>query len=214
MLSKGFNESKLELIYNGIDISMYKDLKIKKNEEHIIGTVGRFDQSKGIDTLIISFKTILENFPNLKLEIIGKGCQELYYKELVTKLNLEKNVRFLGYLNPNDVLQHMTRWEIFILPARWEGLGMVLIEAGFLMLPIIATNVGGIPEIITNNVNGFLIKPDDPYEINTKVIELMRSKSKRIYMGQQSRIKVKEYFLIEDMVIKTEKLYEKIFDNK
>ena len=93
---------------------------------------------------------------------------------------------------------------LFILPARWEGFGIVLIEAGILGLPVISTNVGGIPEIISDNINGFLVEPDSPNDICKKALELIASQSKCDEMGKEGKKNVRRNFSIEKMVLDTE----------
>ena len=210
LINMGIKNKKLKVIYNGINLDLYKNLESTKSKYFTIGTIGRLDTQKGIDTLLESFKQIIITYPNTKLEIIGDGPLKKEYMNLSLKLGLENNVTFVGYIQPNEVRLKAASWDLFILASRWEGFGMVLIEAGAMGLPVIATNVEAIPEIIIDNYNGFLVNPDSPKEISDKSLHLISSPLERSKLCNNGFNNVKKYFSIIKMVNETEKLYKEI----
>ena len=129
---------------------------------------------------------------------------------LSLKLGLEHNVTFIGYIQPEEVRLKISNWNLFILASRWEGFGMVLIEAGAMALPVIATNVEAIPEIIIDSYNGYLVNPDRPKEISEKTLHLINSPLECLKIGENGKINVQNYFSMTKMVLETEKIYQEI----
>ena len=210
MQKLGIQENKLKVIYNGIDLDCYKKLNKIKNDNFTIGTVGRINAKKGIDTVLRAFEKVLIDYPNLKLNIVGDGPSKDEYIKLSIKLGINENVKFLGYMQPEEVMVEMSKWNLFILASKSEGFGMVLIEAGALGIPIIATRVGAIPEIIKDDYNGYLVDVDSIYQIYKKILYLIHSKNNRKRLSKNGLENVNENFSILKMVEKTEELYEEI----
>ncbi len=210
MQKLGIQENKLKVIYNGIDLDSYKKLNKIKNDNFTIGTVGRVNAKKGIDTVLRAFEKVLIDYPNLKLNIVGDGPLKEEYIKLSIKLGINENVKFLGYMQPKEVMAEMSKWHLFILASKSEGFGMVLIEAGALGIPIIATRVGAIPEIIKDDYNGYLVDVDSIYQIYKKILYLIHSKNNRKRLSKNGLENVNENFSILKMVEKTEELYEEI----
>ena len=206
LINKGFDNQKLHVIYNGINIDKYKVARFDVNE-NIITTIGRIDKQKGIDTLIKSFSKFLEIFPKSKLNIIGEGPLKDEYIFLAKKLNIYDNINFTGLISSEEVIEHLRKTDLFVLASRWEGFGMVLIEANAIGIPVIATKVEAIPEIIKDGYNGFLISPNSPIEILEKMKELIESKDLRKDMGQNGIHNVLNKFSLDKMVTNTQNLY-------
>ncbi len=106
------------------------------------------------------------------MNIVGSGEKTSEYKNLVKKLNLDKHVNFLGRKKKEEIAELMRKSTFFVLPSLWENLPCVIIEALSCGLPVVATRVGGIPEII-NNKNGVLVKPSDSEELATAMEWMM-----------------------------------------
>ena len=124
--------------------------------------MGKVQWAKGVDLLIEAFFKIAKKFPNYKLTIVGDFAEPSYYnglKERVKDLNLKNRIEFLG--NREDVPELLNSSKLFVLPSRSEGWGVALAEALSCGLPCIATNVGGIPEVLENYKGDCkLIKPE------------------------------------------------------
>ena len=206
----GMSEEKLKVIYNGIRVDYYKNLNKVKNDNFTIGTVGRINDKKGIDTVLKAFKKILKDYPNVKLNIIGDGPSIDKYIKLSFNLGINQSVNFMGYMQPHKVMLEMSKWNLFILASKAEGFGMVLIEAGALGIPVIATRVDAIPEIIKNDYNGFLVDVDNVDQIYIKSLHLIRSPHKREILSKNGLNNVYKNFSILKMVKETEKIYEEI----
>lgn len=187
---------KFKLIYNGISpidflprAEAREKLGLSQNEL-VIGTIAELHKNKGLKYLL----SIL----NLQFVIIGEGEER---KELANK-----NLRLLGHVNNAAAL--LPALDIFILPSIKEGLPYVILEAGLAGLPVIATNVGGIPEVIIDNETGRLIPPKDSPALAAALEDLIKNLEIRKSLGANLQAKVQQEFNLERMVRETIKVYE------
>ena len=145
--------NKIEVVYNGINTQKFKlrekNIKTKKTTYNFI-FVGNIDFNKGIDLLILAFNA-LKQLP-ISIDIYGKGKDSNKFENQVKLLGLKETIKFKGEIQ-NDLLgQKLTEYDFFILPSRFETFGIVLIEAMSCGLPVIASNITAIPEIVKNEV--------------------------------------------------------------
>jgi len=220
----GLNEKKLNLIYNGVnkpvlnsEISLtYIDkFSLNPEKEIIIGTAARLNEVKGLTYLLQGFAIVnthllsnndgLNN--NLKLVIAGTGKLETALKKQANELKIDHQVVFAGYIN--DLPNLMSLFDVFVLPSLQEAASLACIEAMSLAKPIIGTSVGGIPEQVYDNVNGFIVEPRNPQQIANSLIQLIENPSLREKFAKNSYLRYREYFDSEVMVQKTVELYEK-----
>lgn len=161
---------------------------------------------KGIHVLIESMARVVERYEQQLLLIAGSGE---YYKELeklVYDRKLENNVVFLGHLDQRTLALYMQNCMVLVLPSLSEGLGRVLIEAMACGKPVIGTNVGGIPELIKDGENGFLISPNEPYILADRIIYLIQNPDIAIKMGANGKKLVYDIFSNEKYLIKFREL--------
>lgn len=176
------NNPELKLIPMGVDpiedLSNQSRGNPQGKKEEIILFVGRLIQWKGVHILISAMNKVKESNPNVQLYIIGDGIYLNHLRELVSHLNLENNVFFLGRIPDGDLSNWYQKASVFVLPSimidnQTEGLGVVLLEAMAFGLPVIGSNIGGIPDIIENNVNGLLVPPGDPDALADAIIWIL-----------------------------------------
>lgn len=208
---------KVVIVPNGVDIRQFenldkgkirKELKISKQKKVIL-FVGRLHSIKGVKYLIQAIKIILNKDKNVKLLIVGDGDERKNLENLCKNLNLENHVTFVGEVSPEKVPKYMVASDIFVLPSLSESFGIVNIQAMYCGLPIVATNVGGIPENVIDQINGFLIEPRNEYQIAEKVILLLNNNELREKISENNKEKASNYSW-ERVVEKLEKLYETI----
>jgi glycosyltransferase involved in cell wall biosynthesis len=155
--------------------------------------VGQLTHGKGILTLIHATKRLLQKNPSIKLIILGKGPLVDYIK--TTSDNIGDQLRYYGFLPYNKVLKFYQMADIIVSPSIWpEPLSRVIIEAMALGRPVIATNVGGIPEIITHEKDGILVRPGDPKELERALYRLITDPDLRSRMGLEGRKTIKKRY--------------------
>jgi len=200
---------------SGADIK--RNLNIEKNE--ILLYIGDLTKERGLHILIEALSGLLEKFPSLKVLIAVNRPIEIYERsrinEKVTALGLNDNVIPLGIVD--NMPQIMTASDIFVAPyLSIEGIAdypISLLEAMACGKPVVATKVGGIPEMVINQKNGLLIRPNDPVELVNAIIYMLNNKEKAIKMGLEGAKLVYEKFRAEIVVDELERIYEEVISN-
>ena len=216
------HSGKLEVIHNGIDTTWWQsqllrftddDLsKIKtdvfkaKKDTLIIISVAELHERKGQKFLIKAMPEVVEKYPNTKLVIVGDGPNRENLESLIKKLKLERHVILLG--RKKDVPQLLKSANIFALPSRREAFGLVNLEAMLTPLPIVATKVGGIPEIVINDKTGILVEPENSEEFTKAIIKLISKPDLRKKYAKAGQNRAKNTFSAKKMAKEYEKIYE------
>lgn len=179
------SERKMCVIENGIDFTKFKNndknreetrkkYNIKDNEI-LIGVVGRLSEQKDPMTMIRAFELVQKENKNTKLIYVGSGELEESVKQYAKEKEILHKVIITGWVN--NVEKYIPAFDIAVLPSKWEGFGLVLIEYMACEKPIIASQVGGIKNIIRNEQNGFLVETNNYAMLACKIIETIKNKS-------------------------------------
>jgi N-acetyl-alpha-D-glucosaminyl L-malate synthase BshA len=204
------------VIPNGIDIEKFTVLpdkeKIRKelgvsNSDRVIIFIGNLRPIKGVEFLVRAMNIIRQEEPNVRLILVGEGSQVDYLRNMVEELHLERCVVFTGEVSNEIVPSYLAASDIFVLPSLSEGFSIASLEAMACGLPIIATEVGVLPDIIENGVNGFLIKSGEPKEISEKVLNLLGNEDLRGKISENNKKKAKGYSWT-DIVQRLEEAYQ------
>lgn len=177
-----------------------------------IGYVARLSEEKGHTYLIQALPIVLEKFPYIKLILAGSGRDENKLKNQVNSLGIDEHIIFLGHIN--NVFKFLEHIDLFVLPSRSDALPVAIIEAMSVGLPIVATNVGGIPEMIENDKTGILVSPQDSEELANAIIYLLSNPTKAKEMGLSGKKVALEKFTELEYVKKYKKLYENLINQK
>ena len=169
-------------------------------DEKLVLFVGMLIFLKGIHILIQAMEPVIRQIPDAKLLIIGRGGYKSQLEKLVSELGLEGKVEFVDHVPQAALRDYMRMCRVLVLPSLSEGLPRVLIEAMACGKPVIGTNVGGIPSLIHDGVNGFLIPPNDPEALAEKLIYLLSNEDKAVRMGAKGREFVTQTFSTERYV--------------
>ena len=215
----GIGEEKITKIYNGIQHEVYQnngdggtqfktELGIPQGVP-LVGTTARLAPQKGLETLLEAARITLDQGKDCFFLVAGEGPVKEELENQVNRLNLGENVLFLGRIN--NVAEFLSCLDIFVLPSISEGLSISLLEALAAKKPVVASRVGGIPEIVIDGVTGSLVPPGDPVSLASRIIENLDHPEHSALMGIQGSQRVKEYFNLEDMVKKTEKIYKELW---
>lgn len=209
--------SKTVVIYNGIDfkklyssslsIDLRKDLSISSHDP-VIGMIGRTDLYKDHETLLYSVKEVIKSIPKTKLLLIGDGEKYSQIKKLSEELNISKSVYFLGVRD--NIVDFYKALDVFVLSSKSEGFGRVLVEAMAIKRPVIGTNIGGIPEIIENNVSGILVPKNEPNELAQAILNLIQNPKFAKRLAYQAEKQVHERFCIDTHVKNVQQIYDSI----
>lgn len=190
--------------------------KTRLSDENIILFVGRLVERKGLAYLIKAFADIVSDIPH-RLIIIGNGPERPELEDLVKHLKLADRVHLTGWISAEEKLRYYEKCSFFVLPAVYdkhgdtEGLGVVMIEAMYCAKPVIASNVGGITDIIIDRVNGLLVPPADPPALAEAIKLLATDDALRKKMGAQAKKDVDARFNWNTIVNKLIALYEKYY---
>lgn len=203
-------EDKIVVIHNGIDIMKLRVKHERPNDlvaisHPIICTIGRLHRSKGHRYLIKAFNDVVNEFPSANLLIVGDGDQRKYLENIVTENGLCNSVHLVGTRTNISAILQLT--DIYVFPSLEEGLGISLIEACAVGKPCIASNVGGIPEVIVSGESGFLVPPADSSALASKIILLLKDNVRAKNLARCALKVVKDKFNIDDKVKNLEELY-------
>jgi len=191
---------KVIVIYNGIDPDKFKRPPSSERnwvddipeDIFVIVCIARLYQQKGQIYLIRAMREVVNKFPKTELLLIGDGPLEAALKKEVERLCLGNHVIFLGRMK--DVSMVLSRCNLVVLPSIWEGFGIALIEGMANRKPVVATNVGGIPEIIEDGKMGRLVPPRDSFALANAILEIAGNKEKAERMGLLGQEKVNNTF--------------------
>ncbi len=203
-----------------IDLNEMK-LSNKKNEfpENklvlFVAGLNKGQKYKGLSYLIKSISILKQKFPEIKLIVIGSGNNSAYFKKLSKEFNLSENVFFTGKISQEKLLNYYSSCKTLVLPStsNSEGFGLVLLEAMAFSKPVIGSNVGGIPVLIKNNFNGFLVEPKNPVKLAQAIEFILTNEKKAKEFGENSFRKAKE-FSPEKSVNKLIKVFESVLNEK
>lgn len=212
---------KIVTIPNGVDVRKFEksfsrkrirnELKINP-KDFVIGTVGRLTSAKAYNVLIDAFEIVHKEIQNSILLFVGDGELKSDLEKYVAKKDIKDHVRFLG--TRSDIPELLSVFDIFVLSSDREGLPVALLEAMAAGLPVIATAVGGIPEVINDGWNGYLVPPGNADTLVEKIQWLLRDREERRKISKNARVTIKENYTIEKTTHRIEKTYEQFTSEK
>lgn len=192
-------DSRLILIPCGVEIKEKSKKSIPKElqEKFIVGSVSRLTREKGQDYLIRAIPRVLEKIPNALFIIVGDGPDKDYYQNLVKELRVHNNVIMPGFVNNTEFYYRI--FDVFVFPTVWdlEGFGLVIPEAMKYKIPVIGSNIGPVPEIIDEGINGIIVKQKNEEEIANAVVMLGLDENLRKRMGENGYKKMTAMYDIE-----------------
>lgn len=172
--------------------------------------LGRLVRSKGYDLAISAFCLILSRFSSAHLIIAGDGPDRKELEQKATELGLQNVVDFLGWVNPDEVPALINTATVVVIPSRSDSLPNVAKEAALMARPVLATRVGGLPEVVVHRKTGLLVKPEDPSALAEAVVYLLDHPVEATLMGQSARLFVQEVFSWDHYVDAYDSLYQNL----
>jgi len=196
---------------NGHNEYLYNELNINEND-FILSCIARLTEQKGQRYLLQSISRLRYKFPNLRVLFAGEGEDKEILEKMAQELGIIDNVRFLG--QRQDISEILYLSDGVVLPSLYEGLPMCLVEAMAVGKPVIATAVGGTPEVVYDKETGFLIPPTDINALTDAIEKLMNLPDKGEGMGRKAARMVRDRFSIDIVARKTEYLFHALVNDK
>lgn len=216
LIEDGVPENKIVTIKSGVDLGRFnsvsppedfrKSLKIPDGDI-LVGTIAAITGEKGYPNLIRAAKVVLGRAENVTFLAVGGGSDEEEVRNLAEKLNLGGKFIFAGFRE--DIGNFLKSFDIFVLASKMEGLGTSVLDAQTVGLPIVATTAGGIPEMIVDGRNGFLVPPEDEASLADAILRLIGDGRLRQKLGENAKREVKR-FSIDKTIRDNIELYRKI----
>ncbi len=211
------------VVHNGIDIGLYPPLTPRMRADArsrlalppaatLVGTVARLHPSKGVDDFVRAAGRVLAKVPGARFVVVGDGKERAALDRLAGELGIPDKVHFVG--ERSDVRSLLAGLDLFVLASREEGLGTALLEAMAAGVPVVATSVGGIVEVVEDSVSGILAPPGDVDRLADSIVTMLDNRELADRLAKNGRRRVTEMFSIEATVEKTQKLYEELLETK
>ncbi|MDN5130869.1 glycosyltransferase [Aliarcobacter butzleri] len=210
-----YTNKNVEVTPFGVDIQQFHPMEVESlfdKDDIVIGTVKSLEDKYGIEYLIRAFKIVSDKYSNLplKLLIVGGGNLEYNLKNLVKELNIEKKSIFTGKVMFDDTPKYHNMLSIFIAVSNSESFGVSVIEASSCAKPVIVSNIGGLPEVVENNITGFIVPPRDPSKTAEAIEKFVLDKNLQQQMGQNGREMVKRLYTWNDNVNRMIEIYKEL----
>ena len=216
-----YGSNRVSCIHNGIDLEAVRVTTSREafrrkwqipEDAVVIGTVGRLVPVKGHAILLEATRILQASIGNVALVLVGDGPLRKDLEANAKRLGLEKSVIFAG--QQDQSYDFMNMMDVFVLPSLHEGIPMVVLEALALQRPVVATRVGGIPEVIEHGQTGFLAEPSDASSLARLLQRLVEDLPMAVSIGKAGRTRVEEKFTARTMAGKTAELYEQVLSKE
>jgi len=198
-LELGADRNRIRIVSNGIDCHKFSPNSSRNDAKPVVGCFARVVPVKDQMTFIRACKKVIEKH-RVDFVIVGEIQDSQYYHEcqtLVQELELTENIEFIGYVD--NLLEWYHRVDIFVLTSLWEGIPLTLLEAMSCGLPCICTAVGGVPDILCDPSVGYVVPPNDPGSLASRICQLLEDETLRAEIGKRARESVEEKYTIQRM---------------
>ncbi len=195
LLSSSDSAEKLHIIHCGVDPARYVDRSASKEPDNESGEVrlafvARLDHVKGVGELLEAVAELADEHPGLRLDVAGDGPGRAQFEDLAGSLGIADRVTFHGYVNQTAVSELLAAADVYVLPSFAEGVPVGLMEAQASGLPVIATQVGGVSELVIDKETGFVCRPGDREQLARRISMLIADSTLRRRMGTAGRARV------------------------
>ncbi len=215
VVEEGRTAAPRSLIYNGIDLDRYdhqepcctlREEFAMEPDSQIVGVVGRLELEKGHPTLLEAWPLVLQSVPGAYLMIVGEGSRLDALREIAHEQGIERHVVFTG--RRDDIPAVTAAFDVAVLPSYREAQGLTILEAMAMSRPVVASDVGGIPEMIEDGVTGLLVPPHDPPALAGAIVRLLRDHQLADMIGRAGHDMVHDRFCVQLMVNAIQDLYD------
>ncbi len=197
------------VIYNSLEVPPYAPEPLPTDAPRLL-CVGRLTEEKGFDLALVAFASIVRRFPNARLVIVGDGPQRSALESQTHGLRITGHVEFTGWVVPDKIPALINAATLVVMPSRREGFPLVALQTGLMARPIVATRVGGVPEVVVQKETGLLVEKEDNHGLAKAISFLLEHPEAATLMGQAARRRAQEVFSWERCVDAYHTLYWKL----
>jgi glycogen(starch) synthase len=201
--------SRSSVIYNGLEMPRLALEPLPFEPPRII-CLGRLAPEKGLDVALAAFVSVLARFPEARLMIAGDGALRDELRQQAADLNVARAVDFVGWVAPEAVPALINTSTIVLMPSREESLPLVALDAAAMARPIVATRVGGLPEVVAHRETGLLVETEDRRGFAEAISFLLENREAAVRMGEAARVRAKILFNWDGHVDAYDQLYQKL----
>ncbi len=216
LLEDGIPVEKVDLIRNAVELNP-EDLKVEIHQVRrqigiprdavLCALVGRLVWAKGFDDFISAFSQTAEQIKNIQAVIVGEGELRESLEKQIENFGLQERILLLGYQGHSTVLNILMSSDLYVMPSRSEGIPFALLEAAALGLPIVATNCGGIPEVVTNDESAVLVPVGDVSALSRALVSLCMDRNLASGLGQKARARIQKDYSLPVQMEATRQVY-------
>tara|TARA_Y100000992_G_C21057899_1_gene392725 strand:- start:71 stop:682 length:612 start_codon:yes stop_codon:yes gene_type:complete len=203
----------MDVIPFGVDLDLFSP-KNRIKEKFVVGTIKSIEDYNGIDCLIDSANIVINDFKkDILFIIVGNGSLKKDMEEKVKMLNLDDKIKFIGFVEHEDVKKYYDMLSIFVAVSTRESFGVSVLEAAALEIPSITSNIGGLTEVNLHNKTGLVIEPDRPLQLAKSIIKLYEDNGLRKNLGANARKMVVKKFNWDESIKKMLKVYKNAIED-
>jgi glycosyltransferase involved in cell wall biosynthesis len=181
--------SRMHIVHCGVVPSLYAPVRHEAGRKRIL-FVGRIEAIKGLPILLDSARRLRREHPELRITLVGDGGDRKWLEQRAEEMGLGDVVEFTGYQSQAQVAEHLGRTDVFVLPSFAEGVPVVLMEAMCGAVPVVATQVAGVGELVEDGLSGYIVPPGDAATLTARIDALLRDVELRQRLGDAGRAKV------------------------
>ncbi len=197
------------VVYNGLELARGAP-EPRHVEEPRVLCLGRLAREKGMDLALAAFATIAERFPSSRLTVAGDGPDRHALETQAAREGVGHLVDFIGWVLPERVPSLINDHAIVLMPSREDSFPLVAIEAALMARPVVATRVGGLPELVVHEETGLLCKPEDPRALADAVVRLLSDPTSGARLGRSAQRRAREVFAWKRHVDSYDALYQRL----
>ncbi len=202
-------ESKISIIPFGVEIpEAFAD---RKSDDIVrLVYIKKHEKIYGPDVLLAAMQKVIRIKPSIHLTLAGRGSMTAELRQQSKQLGIENSVDFCGFINSDEISSFLSQYDIMVMPSLQESFGVAVLEASAVGLPVVASNIGGVPEVLISEKTGILVPPGRAEKLSQAIIRLAENAELRRTMGQAGRKMVAEKFRWEVSLDKMAELYERL----
>jgi len=213
-VTRHYTDKEVHVVPFGIDCQVFRPTeRINMTSTVTLGFVKHLRIKYGPEYLIRAMSLIVAEYPRTQLLMVGSGGLRSQLEALTGQLGLTGNISFLDAVEHRQVPEVLKNVDIFVMPSIREEFGVAAVEAQAMEIPVVATKVGGIPEVVRDGITGILVEPRNPEQLAAAIIELIENPEKRKEMGKEGRKYVLSHYRWEDNAALMDNLYKSVLES-